>query len=168
MLKKPANAFSTFIPRATLAAALIGLSTAAHATNGYFAHGTATKNKDLTGAGVALSQDAMAAATNPAGMAFVGERMDVGLALFSPIREYTVTGNPSGAPFSFGLVPATAESDNELFYIPHLGMNWAMGANDTFGVTIYGNGGMNTDYSAEETFGIGTFGSGTAAGVDLA
>jgi long-chain fatty acid transport protein len=84
------------------------------------------------------------------------------------MREYTVTGNPSGAPGSFGLVPANVESDNELFYIPHLGMNWAMGANDTFGVSIYGNGGMNTDYSAEDTFGIGTFGSTTAAGVDLA
>lgn len=168
MRTKADRIISARILRVPLAGALLALSSLALATNGYFAHGYGTKNKGLAGAGVALPQDAMIAATNPAGMAFVGERVDVGLALFSPIREYTVTGNPSGAPFSFGLVPATAESDNELFYIPHLGMNWAMGANDSFGVTIYGNGGMNTDYSAEETSGIGTYGSGTATGVDLA
>lgn len=36
----------------------------AMATNGYFSHGYGTKNKGLAGGGVALSQDAMAAATN--------------------------------------------------------------------------------------------------------
>jgi long-chain fatty acid transport protein len=106
-------------------------------------------------------------------MAFVGERADVGLAFFSPMREYTTTG-ASGplAPPAFNLVNTTAESDNELFYIPHLGMNWAMGANDTFGVSIYGNGGMNTDYPAEASASgfapPGTFYSGGATGVDLA
>lgn len=54
------------------------------ATNGYFADGYGTKNKGMVGAGVALPQDAMSAATNPAGMVMVGERMDVGAAIFSP------------------------------------------------------------------------------------
>ena len=152
-----------------LASAGLTVTGVAHATNGYFAHGYGTKNKGLAGAGVALPQDAMAAATNPAGMAFVGERADVGLALFSPIREYTTSGAGGPlAPPAFNLINTTAESDNELFYIPHLGMNWAMGANDTFGVTIYGNGGMNTDYPASESGGFGTFYSGGATGVDLA
>jgi long-chain fatty acid transport protein len=43
-----------------------------------------------------------------------------------------------------------------------------MGANDTFGVTIYGNGGMNTDYPASESSGFGTYYSGGTTGVDLA
>lgn len=82
---------------ATTAAVLAGLftSSAAFATNGYFSHGYSTKEKGLAGAGTAYSQDAMAAATNPAGMAFVGERMDLGMQLFMPTpRGYTVTGNP--------------------------------------------------------------------------
>ncbi len=162
---------------ALLAAGLV-FSGAAYATNGYFAHGYGTKTKGLAGAGVALPQDAMAAATNPAGMAFVGERFDVGLAFFSPIREYTASGAggpalfpsppfPPGTP-AFNLINGTAESDNELFYIPHLGWNKSLGANDTFGVTIYGNGGMNTDYPASESGGFGTYYSGGATGVDLA
>jgi long-chain fatty acid transport protein len=129
-------------------------------------------------AGVASPQDAMAAATYPAGMAFVCERADVGLALFSPIREYTTTGPggpaffpappfPPGTP-AFNLVNGTVDSDNELFYIPHCGMNWAWGANDTLGVTVYGNGGMNTDYADSESGGFGSLYSGGTTGVDLA
>lgn len=36
----------------------------------------------MAGVGIALPQDAMAAATNPAGMAFVGDRLDVGVDWF--------------------------------------------------------------------------------------
>ena len=64
------------IKKSLLAIAVSGIvaSPAIHATNGYFSHGYSTKEKGLAGAGTAFSQDAMAAATNPAGMAFVGER----------------------------------------------------------------------------------------------
>ena len=62
------------------------------ATNGYFSHGYGTISKGMAGAGTALSQDSIAAATNPAGMAFVGNRIDGGFEVFSPRREYTVEG----------------------------------------------------------------------------
>lgn len=119
---------------------------AAFATNGYFAHGYGTKNKGLAGGGIALPQDAMHAATNPAGMVFVGDRMDLGAAIFSPRREYTVTGNPSGGAGTFPLEPGQVESDSEYFLIPHFARNWMLGPDSSFGVTVYGNGGMNTDY----------------------
>ncbi|HEC18409.1 MAG TPA: hypothetical protein ENI97_03615 [Gammaproteobacteria bacterium] len=136
---------------------------AAMATNGYFAHGYGTKNKGLAGAGVALPQDSMIAATNPAGMVFVGNRLDVGAAIFSPNpRSYTVTGNPSGAPGTFGLAPGKVESEDGVFLIPHFGRNWMLDANSSVGVTVYGNGGMNTEYKGTP----GTFGAGTA-GVNL-
>ena len=85
------------VNKSLLAIAVSGIlaSPVVNATNGYFSHGYSTKEKGLAGAGTAFSQDAMAAATNPAGMAFVGERMDIGLELFSPSsRGYTVTGTP--------------------------------------------------------------------------
>lgn len=136
----------------------------AYATNGYFSHGYGNKNKGLAGAGVAFPQDAMQAATNPAGMAMVGDRVDIGLAFFSPMREYSVKTAGAG-PFPLGL--GTVESDNELFYIPHLAYNHMLSPNNSFGVTVYGNGGMNTEYPAEATpGGAGTFGAGTA-GVNL-
>lgn len=125
---------------------LCGASFEASATNGYFAHGYGTKTKALAGAGAALPQDSMAAATNPAGMALVGNRMDLGAALFSPQRKYTVSGEPSGADNAFSLGPQTVESGSELFLIPHFGRNWMLDERSAFGVTVYGNGGMNTSY----------------------
>jgi long-chain fatty acid transport protein len=153
---------------AVIAALGLAVPTGALATNGYFAHGYGTKNKGMAGAGVALPQDAMAAATNPAGMVFAGDRLDVGVAAFSPIREYTASG-ASGPlpPPAFNLINGTVESDNELFFIPHLGWNMMLDKNSSFGIAVYGNGGMNTDYPASASGGAGTFYSFGATGVDL-
>ncbi len=147
----------------------------AFATNGYFGHGYGTKNKALAGGGSALPQDAMIAATNPAGMVKVGERMELGLAVFSPSsRGYTVTGAPAGSPpAAFPLEPGSFESDNDFFFIPHFAYNWMLNADSSIGVTVYGNGGMNTEYPGSMyTFptpmpeGPGAYYAGTA-GVNL-
>ena len=141
----------------------------AFATNGYFAHGYSTAEKGLAGAGVAYSHDAMASATNPAGLVKVGERLDVGAALFSPDRNYTVAGLPGGAPGSFPLAEGNYESDHTLFLIPHIAYNWMLDDTTAFGLAAYGNGGMNSDYSnvPSAVGGTGTFGGGSA-GVNLA
>ncbi|NOZ54730.1 MAG: hypothetical protein GXP08_16605 [Gammaproteobacteria bacterium] len=144
----------------------IGLIAPAYATNGYFGHGYGTKNKALAGAGVALPQDAMAAATNPAGMVFVGDRMDIGAALFSPRRKYS-TDNNVGSNALFAFTPETVESDNEYFLIPHFAKNWMLSTKSSAGITVYGNGGMNTDYPLSANGGQGSFGGGKGAGIDL-
>jgi long-chain fatty acid transport protein len=171
------------------------ITTSVHATNGYFAHGYGTKNKGLAGGGVALPQDAMITATNPAGLTFVAERIDLGAAIFSPVRSYSAQGvtapdgTPCGAlpgpncPFTIGGASATQsiDSENEAFLIPHFAINWILSPKSSVGVSVYGNGGMNTEYkggSAQHDDGSafpgegtldstpGTFGAGTA-GVNL-
>ncbi len=131
------------------------------ATNGYFRHGYGTQYRGMAGAGTALALSSLAGATNPASMVFVGKRYDVGIAFFSPDRQYTVTGNPSGAPGTFGLAPGTVVSDSKSFFMPSLGGNWMLNDQTSFGVSVYGNGGMNTNYEST------TFGA-TPTGVDLA
>ena len=108
---------------AVLAAALVLAVAAApaFATNGYFAHGYGTPYKAMAGAGAALHLNTLAPATNPAAMAFLGPRFDVSIALFNPNRFYTVTGNPSGYPGTFGLTPGQVESDSRYFPVPALG-----------------------------------------------
>jgi len=145
----------------------------AFATNGYFSHAYSVKEKALAGAGVALPQDALAAAANPAGMVEVGNRIDAGVALFSPHRSYTVSGSPSGAPNSFGLTPETVDSDSEYFLIPHFGWNRMLDSDRAVGISVYANGGMNTDWPGSAGGGNGTFygklfGGEAGAGVDLA
>jgi len=107
--------------------AVLLLPASAGATNGYFAHGYGTHYKGLAGAGVALHLNSLAGATNPAPLVFVGKRYDLGLAVFNPNRFYSVTGNPSGFPGTFGLAPGAVESDSTVFPIPHLGANWELG-----------------------------------------
>ncbi len=144
------------------------VSGTASATNGYFAHGYGTTQKGLAGAGSALGQDTLAAATNPASMVDLGNRMDIGLEIFSPRRSYTVTGNPTGFPGTFGLAPGSVDSDSEYFPIPSFGYNRMLDANTSIGISVYGNGGMNTDYPANVNgTGVSVFGVPTATGVDL-
>lgn len=144
----------------TLAALVALAAVPSGATNGYFSHGYGTADKALAGAGVALPQDALAAATNPAGLAFLGHRYDAGLAFFSPDRHYTITGAPSGFPGTLGLVPGEVRSDSRLFFIPHFGAVWDLGGS-TAGLAIYGHGGMNTDWPTA------TFYASSPTGVDL-
>ena len=131
------------------------------ATDGYFANGYSIESKALGGAGVALPQGSLDASINPALMVFVGQRVDVSLSLFNPNRKYTVAGNPSGFPGTFGLAPGTVDSDSKLFFVPAIGANWMLNNNSSLGISIFGNGGMNTDYNTN------TFGGTSPTGVDL-
>src|SRR5688572_8528934 len=141
------------------AAALALAPLAAHATTGYFSHGYGIKAKAMGGAGIALPQDALAAATNPAGMALIGNRMDLGVDWFKPNRGAEIAGNLfPGVNGSYG------GSDTPSFLIPEFGYNRMLGPNLALGVSVYGNGGMNTDYKRSPFTG---FGGGSPAGVDL-
>ncbi len=140
---------------------MVFVAQSAYATNGYFAHGYGVNDQALGGAGVALPQDSIDAAVNPANMVFLGKRYDFGLAFFNPNRQYTVNGNPSSFPGTFGLAPGTVKSDSKWFVIPSFGANWMIDENSSAGISIYGNGGMNTDYPTN------TFGGSSPTGVDL-
>lgn len=122
------------------------LSQSTFATGGYFRHGYGIKYSAMAGAGSALSLSSIGAATNPAGLASLGNRIDIDFAVFSPAREFTVTGNPSGYPGTFGLMPGTVESESDYFYMPTLGVNYKINEMMSAGFVFYGNGGMNTDY----------------------
>ncbi|MEJ8569554.1 OmpP1/FadL family transporter [Elongatibacter sediminis] len=119
----------------------------AAATNGYFSHGWGTISMGMAGAGTAWSQDSLAAAANPAGMAFVGDRVDVGAEWFSPRREYAVEGGMTAPPpGTFFLEPGKVTSNAEHFIIPDFGYNRQISERHTVGLTIFANGGMRTDY----------------------
>jgi long-chain fatty acid transport protein len=142
------------------AAAAVLAPGAALATTGYFAHGYGIKAKSMGGVGIALPQDALAAATNPAGIAWVGNRMDVGVDWFKPDRGAEIAGSLN--PAANGTYDG---NDTSSFLIPEFGYNRVIDANWTWGVAVYGNGGMNTDY-ANNPFAKYMLGTGNA-GVDL-
>jgi long-chain fatty acid transport protein len=127
----------------------------AFATDGYFASGYGIKQQGQGGAGLAFPQDSLAAATNPAGMVFVGNRFDLGMTFFRPIRGATITAaGPVDGPYD--------ASRHKNYFIPELGYNHLVNPNLSLGVSIFGNGGLNTSYTTP----IPLLGS-TRAGVDL-
>lgn len=115
-------------------------ATNAQATDGYFAHGYGVKSQGMGGVGIALPQDALAAAANPAGMGLIGDRVDFGVTWFRPQREAEITGVAPGVDGKYDA------NDSENFFIPEFGYNRQINPNVTLGVSVYGNGGMNTDY----------------------
>lgn len=154
---------------AALVIVLVALAVPATATNGYFSHGYGVKYKALAGTGAALYLGPMAAAINPGGMAFVGRKYDISLSIFNPNRSYTVKGDPSMVPGTFGLSPGTYESDSKVFYIPTLSANWLLNDEETIalGLAVYGHGGMNTNYPTATFDPAGMFGNTTPTGVNL-
>jgi len=137
--------------------ALAGLAGSAYATNGYFSHGYGMKAKGMAGASTAMHDDAFGGANNPAAMAFAGNRIDLGMDLFSPIREATNVGGSAAAQ--------SGQSDSDYFLVPEFGYNRMVNSNLALGVTVYGNGGMNTDYPA--VGGGNLLGGAGSLGVDL-
>ena len=137
-------------------AGLVTVSSAAFATDGYFSDGYGIKAKGMAGVSIALPQDALAAANNPAGMVLIGDRLDLGLDWFRPIRTGTITSpNPYNGSYD--------ANDKKNFFIPEVGYNKMLNPNMSVGVSVYGNGGMNTSYTKP----IPLFSSTTKAGIDL-
>lgn len=133
-------------------------ATPALATNGYFSHGYGAPSQGLAGVGIALPQDALAAATNPAGTAAVGNRVDLGLTVFVPRRSAAIVGNLAA--------PDSAHDGNsqKTFLIPDFGLVRAVNAQTAVGLAVYGNGGMNTEYASNP---YARFGATGTAGVNL-
>jgi len=169
------------------------ISGQAMATNGYFTHGLGAKNEGMAGAGTASPQEAMATAMNPASAVIVGDRTEVGIAIFSPNRSYSASqsqlqlGAQAGSPEAmqgygmgaFTLDAGNVESGSNYFPIPQFAKTWALDDSSATGMAIYGRGGMNTDYTSGSAYFMnalggemmptskpGTFGAGNT-GVDL-
>ncbi len=129
-----------------------GTAGPAAATEGYFSHGYGAVNKSMAGAGVALSMDAMSQAINPASLTGVESQFTADMSVFSPHRDYSVTGNPSGGdcgggPGScFGLTAGSFDSDRNYFPIPGMAGSYTIDPVSAFGWAFYANGGMNTTW----------------------
>lgn len=128
-----------------LGLALCLMPAAAFATNGYFSHGYGSKAKGRGGAAIAVADDAIAGANNPAAFAVLGNRIDAGFEAFVPKRGASRAGGPLGA-FDF-----EERSDRNLFIVPDFGASFRVSPEITIGGTVYGNGGLNTDYQKGNT-----------------
>jgi long-chain fatty acid transport protein len=125
----------------------IGVCGIASATNGYMTHGTGTKNKGMAGAGIALPDDAISTVHNPAVAVLVGNKMEIGAALFNPNRSYRTSPSQCQGHYPcFTVGPNDISSSNNWFVLPHFARSWQKGEDNAFAVAFYGRGGMNTTW----------------------
>lgn len=134
------------------------ISTSASATTGYFMHGYGVKAQGNAGTSIAQFQDALTIASNPAGLSWIGSRVDAGLTVFSPDRSSKISGNQYGANGSYD------GNGRKYFVIPVIALNHEINDQVALGLAVYGNGGMNTGYDKNPYAAFGNTGS---AGVDL-
>lgn len=128
------------------------------ATNGYFAHGYGVKSQGMAGVGYALPQDGLASAFNPAGIAELGDRLDLGATGFFPRRSADIVGNAFGPDAHF-------EGDGrKTFVIPEFAWVHRLSPRWSAGLAVYGNGGLNTQFKDNP---FARFGGSGEAGVNL-
>jgi long-chain fatty acid transport protein len=140
---------------AALAAAALAPAPAL-ATLGYFSHGYGLKAEGMGGVAIALPQDAMSGITNPANLGFVGNRLDLQLEWFRPVRNAEVTGTNAFT----GNWDANGRKD---FLIPGAAFNRMIRPDLAVGLLVYGNGGMNTTFNSNP---FGLIGGSNPGGVD--
>ena len=99
---------------------LLGVSSA-HALDGPRPTAYGTKAQGMGGASIALPQDSIAAANNPAGLAFVGSRFDVDVQLIGVWADSEFLG--------------AQHSGSILVPVPEFGVNWEINPQWTLGIS---------------------------------
>jgi long-chain fatty acid transport protein len=145
--------------RLALAASILAFTAGtAHATDGYFLNGIGAKAKGAGGVAIAMPQDAMSIAANPATATEIGHRLDAGVEIFVPDRGARISGNGAGLDGTY------SGNDANPFVLPEIAYVRPLSETVAVGIAINGNGGMNTQYKRNPFAAIGAQGP---AGVDL-
>jgi long-chain fatty acid transport protein len=116
-----------------LALAVAAFHAGALAVNGALPGGNGIKNAAMGGTSIALPLDAVAAANNPAGLAFVPSSTTLGLQVFN---------GHSSADY---VLPGNHLENRQTQPAPEGGFNWHMGSDLTVGISVSGAG-AGSDY----------------------
>lgn len=111
--------------------AFLASAGSAHATNGLQMPGYGIKAFGMGGVGIALPQDSVTAANNPAGFSLIGDRWDVGADIAYATADATVFGNQL--------------SDPPFVVVPEGGYSKTLDDGLAVGVSVFG-GGLHVDY----------------------
>jgi long-chain fatty acid transport protein len=132
--------------RAALLTALasVAMAAPAHATNGMRMIGFGPVQDSMGGVGVGATLDACSLLSNPAGIADLGQRMEVGGAFFKPNVKYSATG--IAAPF-VNNAGQSLDSNRGGSPIPALAYVRPITDQISAGVGVFGVAGMGVDYA---------------------
>ncbi|MDN5873691.1 MAG: outer membrane protein transport protein [Sinobacteraceae bacterium] len=131
-------------------------SPATWASNGSNLNGWGTSARAYAGAGVALAEDPMVMANNPAGLvALSGRHFQIGATFLHSAQSFDATRVPlqMGMTPPGALTPQRREADpdvpaeiHDIFPVPFAALSWRLDDRNAVGLAIYGNGGININY----------------------
>ncbi len=122
---------------AFLTVAALCFSVYGEAVIGNTYEGYGAKSRGMGGVGIALPQDSLAAAMNPAGMVHVGNRFDLGISWLPYIQtKLSIKGNP--VPTNNCFYKSTPD-----VFIPDAGYNKMISDCVSLGVSVWGRGSSN-------------------------
>lgn len=116
---------------------------ASYATNGMFLMGFGTKSRGMGGVAVAMPQDSIAGAVNPATIFAAGSRIDVGMDIFRPMATASLGQGTSRHTEKSRINEMGIEN---IFFMPNAGGIMKM-SNMAMGVSMVGVGGGGSKYN---------------------
>lgn len=124
-----------------LLATSIILPSASYATNGLFLIGNGNKSRAMGGVGIAHPLDSLSAVANPATIAGMADRFDIGMDIFMPNVESqlgSVSAESVAAINGLGL--------DSTFFMPAMGITYQWDEQVTLGFAVTATGGGGTKF----------------------
>ncbi len=135
------------------------LPSIAYATNGLFLIGNGNIAKGMGGAGIAVQADSLSAATNPATIAGMANRFDIGVDIFHPNVESQL-----GSVSSKSIASINGVGLKSTFILPNMGGTYQLNDKFTLGFSVVPVGGGGTKFNTN-FFEAAAAGNATAPGV---
>lgn len=132
---------STQLGSLVLLALAVAPFNAVYATQGTMPHGYGVKSEGMGGVALALSQDSLVLASNPAGITRLSNRLDVGAA-FLKVDNGT----------EFAEQTRSGVKDKNLYIIPQFGAAYNINDSSSIGIAVVGNG-VGTAYGKSSNIG---------------
>lgn len=132
---------STHLGSLALLALAVAPFNAALATQGTMPHGYGVKSEGMGGVALALPQDSLVLASNPAGIARLGNRLDVGAAFLKVDNGTEFAGQTR-----------SGIKDKNLYIIPQFGATYNLDDSSSIGIAVVGNG-VGTAYGSSSNIG---------------
>jgi long-chain fatty acid transport protein len=127
------------VSRLVLLASLI--PAASYATNGMFLIGNGNKSRGMGGTGIALQLDSLSAIANPATIAGMEDRFDIGMDIFRPQVESQL-----GSVSDQSVASVNGLGMDSVFFMPAMAITYQYNNDITLGFTMAAAGGGGTKF----------------------
>lgn len=112
-----------------------------YATNGLFLIGSGNKSRAMGGVGIAVALDSLSAAANPATIAGMKDRFDIGMDIFRPQVESQL-----GSITDKSVASINGVGMDSVFFMPAMAITYQLNDKMTLGFTMAAAGGGGTKF----------------------